>query len=606
MEKYYAFISYRHADNKEQGRQWATWLHQAIETYEVPDDLVGKTNGRGEEIPARIYPIFRDEEELPADANLGSSITTALNSSRLLIVLCSPRAVSSTYVAEEIDHFKSQGGSERILAAIIDGEPNASWDKGKKVSGFFEEDECFPEPLQFKYDDRGIRTEKRAEPIASDFRINNNGRLEQGWTSTEAYRQHLQTTSQFNGKETQGKVSKYQKQQHLMLLKIIAGILGVPLGELTRRDKEYQLDLERKKARRLRQWLSAVAILAILAVGAGTLAYFQKKEALQQTEIAEEERAKAQKETKRANFQLEEANHNLGLTFLEKSKNADKLKLSNETNLYALYALEHLKTDDYINRSIAQRLNEFTPIYPVVFKTPKSTHHFRSVNSVSFSSDGRTLASASSDGTVILWDVLTGDIKTTFKGHLSEVTSVTFSPDGKTLASASLGDTVILWDVLTGDIKTTFKGHISGVNSVAFSPDGKTLASASADKTVILWDVLTGDIKTTLKVHTGIVMSVTFSPDGKTLALASNAATVFLCDLLTGDIKTTLKGHTGIVTSVTFSPDGKTLVSASGDMKWYRSSGHTEKHDINRKLFGGTTCQKEKAIQNNSKLTLLN
>ena len=42
QKKYYAFISYRHADNKQQGRQWATWLHQAIETYEVPKELVGQ------------------------------------------------------------------------------------------------------------------------------------------------------------------------------------------------------------------------------------------------------------------------------------------------------------------------------------------------------------------------------------------------------------------------------------------------------------------------------------------------------------------------------------------------------------------------------------
>ena len=59
--KYHAFISYRHADNKTQGRKWATWLHQAIETYEVPNDLVGQKNSRGDTIPPRIYPVFRDD-----------------------------------------------------------------------------------------------------------------------------------------------------------------------------------------------------------------------------------------------------------------------------------------------------------------------------------------------------------------------------------------------------------------------------------------------------------------------------------------------------------------------------------------------------------------
>jgi hypothetical protein len=81
---YWCFISYRHADNKEPGRQWATWLHQAIETYEVPQDLVGTVNDRGDTIPERIFPVFRDEEELPVDADLASPIYRALEASKFL------------------------------------------------------------------------------------------------------------------------------------------------------------------------------------------------------------------------------------------------------------------------------------------------------------------------------------------------------------------------------------------------------------------------------------------------------------------------------------------------------------------------------------------
>lgn len=295
QKKYHAFISYRHADNKEQGRQWATWLHQAIETYEVPADLAGKENGRGKKIPARIYPIFRDEEELPANADLGNSIAGALNSTRLLIVLCSPRAVASTYVADEIDYFKKLGHSDRIIAVIIDGEPNTSWDEGKQAAGFKVEDECFPIPLQYEYDENGNRTEKHAEPIAADFRINNEGVPEQAWTSIEAYSQHLKNTSSLNSNDIQKKVEAYQQQQHLMLLKIIAGVLGVPLGELTQRDKEYQLELEKQRAKKLRRWLSAVAVLAALAIIAGGFAYIQQQkakeheiEAVIQKDIAEQ------------------------------------------------------------------------------------------------------------------------------------------------------------------------------------------------------------------------------------------------------------------------------------------------------------------------------
>src|SRR5262245_151617 len=105
QRQYWCFISYRHVDNKEDGRQWATWLHQALETYEVPEDLVGKQNERGEIIPERLFPVFRDEEEL-ATGDLTQRIYEALDSARTLVVVCSPRVTQSAYVDKEIRYFK--------------------------------------------------------------------------------------------------------------------------------------------------------------------------------------------------------------------------------------------------------------------------------------------------------------------------------------------------------------------------------------------------------------------------------------------------------------------------------------------------------------------
>ncbi len=87
----------------------------------MPVDLVGTTNTRGEVIPARIFPVFRDEEELPVDSDLTHSITNALDNSKYLVVLCSPRAVESRYVREEIEYFQSLDRPDHILAAIIAG-----------------------------------------------------------------------------------------------------------------------------------------------------------------------------------------------------------------------------------------------------------------------------------------------------------------------------------------------------------------------------------------------------------------------------------------------------------------------------------------------------
>src|SRR5439155_18087830 len=146
--RYEVFLCYRHADNKEQGRQWATWLHHVLEGYEVPADLVGTKNSKGDSISASLYPVFRDEEELPADADLTRNIRQALENSALLVVICSPRAAQSRFVAEEIRYFKELGKADRILALMIDGEPNTADDSAKQTAGLTAEMECLPEPLR--------------------------------------------------------------------------------------------------------------------------------------------------------------------------------------------------------------------------------------------------------------------------------------------------------------------------------------------------------------------------------------------------------------------------------------------------------------------------
>ncbi|MEH2398210.1 AAA-like domain-containing protein, partial [Nostoc sp.] len=97
------------------------------------------------------------------------------------------------------------------------------------------------------------------------------------------------------------------------------------------------------------------------------------------------------------------------------------------------------------------------------------------------------------------------------EGHSSEVYSVVFSPDGKTLASASFDNTIKLWNLDTGKEITTLTGHSNSVYSVVFSPDGKTLASASFDNTIKLWNLDTGKEITTLTGHSNSVYSVVFS-----------------------------------------------------------------------------------------------
>jgi WD40 repeat protein len=187
------------------------------------------------------------------------------------------------------------------------------------------------------------------------------------------------------------------------------------------------------------------------------------------------------------------------------------------------------------------------------------------VGDVSFSPDGQTIASASGDGTIKLWNVETGEILHTLKGHQGAVLDLSFSPDGQTIASASDDQTVKLWTVATGELIHSLEGHQDWIRSLSFSPDGQTIVSASDDQTLKLWAVKTGTLIQTLSGHQALVSSIRFSPDGQTIASASDDRTVKLWDGKTGALIRTLAGHQGEIWSIRFSRDGKTLASGSGD-----------------------------------------
>lgn len=191
--------------------------------------------------------------------------------------------------------------------------------------------------------------------------------------------------------------------------------------------------------------------------------------------------------------------------------------------------------------------------------------HTGGVNSVVFSPDGTTLASASDDRTIRLWDARTCQPKgPPLEGHTERVTAVVFSPDGAALASASDDKTIRLWDASTGEPQgPPLEGHAGGVNSVVISPDGTTLASGSEDKAIRLWDAGTGQpLGLPLEGHTGGVTTVAFSPDGATLVSGGRDGTIRRWDARTGRPKgPPLEGHTDVVPCVGMTVDGRCVVS---------------------------------------------
>lgn len=153
----------------------------------------------------------------------------------------------------------------------------------------------------------------------------------------------------------------------------------------------------------------------------------------------------------------------------------------------------------------------------------------------------------------------------TLETNMGQTWAVAISPDGKSLASASENNTIQLWNLQTGALIKTLDKHSQGVFAIAVSPRGDRLASASQDKTTQIWDLQPIQLARTLSGHTDSVRTVAFNHDGTALATGSNDKTIKLWNANTGALVRTLEGHTDLVNSVAFSPDGKTLVSGSED-----------------------------------------
>lgn len=222
--RYGAFLSYSHADEPA-----VRWLLRRLEGYRTPARAVG-TQGSFGVVPPRLGPIFRDRDELPTAADLGSVITSAIENSAALVVVCSPAAARSRWVNAEIEAFKATGRGDRIYCYVVAGDP------GRREGP----DACFPPALLLPDTVGG----PAHEPLAADARASGDGR-------------------------------------ERAFLRLVAGLLGVGFDDLAQREAQ-------RRQRRIAITLGTSLAVTALALGLAVTASVARNDAQRRQAQAED------------------------------------------------------------------------------------------------------------------------------------------------------------------------------------------------------------------------------------------------------------------------------------------------------------------------------
>jgi WD40 repeat protein len=199
--------------------------------------------------------------------------------------------------------------------------------------------------------------------------------------------------------------------------------------------------------------------------------------------------------------------------------------------------------------------------------------HGGSVTTIAISPDSQLIASGSSDKTIKLWSLTTGELLHSFGGrsllsnigHRDRVRAVAFGADSRTLFSASDDGTVKRWDLASLKLVSTFPEHGWGVSAIAVDSDGLLMVSGGGDGSIYLWDLETEELITTLDKHRDGISALIISQDGYELASASYDKTIRLWDLDSRRLLNSLRGHSDRVTGIAATANWQTLVSSSGD-----------------------------------------
>ncbi|GCE26079.1 serine/threonine protein kinase [Dictyobacter alpinus] len=220
-------------------------------------------------------------------------------------------------------------------------------------------------------------------------------------------------------------------------------------------------------------------------------------------------------------------------------------------------------------------------IYPQANMLYVCMGHATRITALSWSPNGKYLASASYDKTVQIWDATNGNHLFTYKGHSGRINDVCWSPDSQLIVSASDDKTVRLWLPLTGRTEYIFDQHTAPVNALSWSPDGQWLASGGDDKQVLVWQATKADhtVSAAYREHTAPVLTVSWSPDSRVVTSGGNDHVVRIWDPVKIQQKRSfftalfsisngqkmLNGYSGNILDLAWSPDNRYLAATSSD-----------------------------------------
>ena len=448
--KYDAFISYRHCDLD---KFVAENLHKVLETYELPKNVKEKLGITGR----TIKRVFRDQDELPLSSNLEDPIIDALNQSKYLIVICSPRLKDSLWCKKEIQTFKKLRGRKNIFCVLVEGEPVDS----------FPEEVCFDEVLTKDKNGKTKLEKKPVEPLAADVRGENK-------------------------KEVLRKIKEEK-------LRLIAPMYNLDYDDLK----------QRHKMRKMHQVIitsTCIAAFCLLFALYSTFMFLkinsqQKKLKLNQAlNLSKESASKLNKDSRTAAISKAYS----ALTKYNGVKmpyTADaEYALSEALGVYDIgttfKATAELKTEgvvDYIKASPNQKYglvyDEAEELTLFDTKTLKKLDTFGNINGFAFSVEqftfigNKKIAYINNDGSVVIYDIKSGKKLKEIKKLKHSYVSIFSDREGKYLVINST-DRAILYDTDKFDKVGEFKVSNSITREMRFTNDSKYVFIGNSEGTL--------------------------------------------------------------------------------------------------------------------------